>query len=48
MSNYTFFTVEQYGKVCVLTWTESAATRVLHNGELRIELANLPHSSIQP
>jgi anti-anti-sigma regulatory factor len=38
MYNYKFFNVEQYGKVSVLTWTESAATRILHNGELRVEL----------
>lgn len=38
MSDYKFFTVEQYGKVSVLTWTESAATRDSHNGELRFEL----------
>ena len=37
MSDYTFFTVEQYDQVSVLTWTKSAATRVL-NGELRVEL----------
>jgi anti-anti-sigma regulatory factor len=38
MYNYKFFNVEQYDKVSVLTWTESAATRILHNGELRVEL----------
>lgn len=38
MSDYTFFTVEQYGNVSILTWTESAATRVLRNGELRVEM----------
>jgi len=38
MSNYTFFIVEPYANVCVLTWTKAAATRVLHNGELEIEL----------
>lgn len=38
MSNYRSFTVEQYDKVSVLTWAESAATRDSHNGELRVEL----------
>jgi anti-anti-sigma regulatory factor len=38
MSDYTSFTVEQYEEVSVLKWTESAAKRVLHNGELRVEL----------
>lgn len=38
MSDYKFFTVDQYDKVTVLTWAESAAARDSHNGELRVEL----------
>lgn len=38
MSDYKYFTVEQYSRVPVITWTESAATRDSLNGELRVEL----------
>lgn len=38
MSDYKYFTVEQYSRVSVLTWTESAATRASLNGELQVEL----------
>ena len=38
MSDYTYFTVEQYSSVSVLTWKESGAMRDSLNGELRVEL----------
>lgn len=37
MADFTFFTVEQYDQVSVLTWNESAVTRDEFNGELKIE-----------
>lgn len=38
MSEFRFFTVEQYGTVTVLTLAKAAATHVLQNGELRAEM----------
>lgn len=38
MSDYMFFTIDQYEEMAVLTLTEAAVTRVLQDGELRVEL----------
>ena len=38
MSDYTFFDINQYENMTVLTLTESAATRDLQDGVLRVEL----------
>ena len=38
MSDYTFFEIDQYESMSLLTLKESAATWALQDGELRIEL----------
>lgn len=38
MPDYQFFKVDQYDKVFVLTWTELAATRILQDNEVQVEL----------